>query len=252
MLHVPALPGAPRNQLSWPDIQRFVEHDAATLAAGGVHALMIENFGDTPFYPNRVPVQTIAFLSVLARQVTQAYPHLPLGINVLRNDGPAALAIAEATGARFVRINVYSGARVADQGLLSGEAHFVQALRCQLGSQVAVFADVQVKHSAPLGAERPLEDDIEDTVLRAGASGIIISGSATGKPTSLADVRRARRAAAGAKVLVGSGVAASNIRSFLRVADAVIVGSSLKQNGRVENPVELSRVRRLIQAASRL
>lgn len=251
MLHVPALPGAPRNELSWPAIQDFVARDAAALAEGGVTALMIENFGDTPFFPRRVPSETIAYLTVLARQIASAHPDLPLGINVLRNDGLAALAIADATGARFIRVNVYTGARVADQGLLEGEAHRIQALRKQSDSKVAVFADVQVKHSSPLGAERPLEDEIEDTVRRGGAAGVILSGAATGRPTALNEVKRARKAAAGGLVLVGSGVDARNVRSYLASADAVIVGSSLKQNGRVESPVELARVRQLVAAAIR-
>lgn len=251
MLHVPALPGSPGSRLSWPEIQSFVDRDAATLVEGGVDALMIENFGDTPFFPHRVPPQTITYLTVLARRIATQFPRHPLGVNVLRNDGLAALAIADAAGARFIRVNVYTGARVADQGLLQGEAHLIQSLKRQLGSAVAVFADVQVKHSAPLAAERPIADEIEDTVLRGGAAGVIISGSATGKPTSLADVRNARKAAAGAVVLVGSGVTASNVRAFLRHAGAVIVGSSLKEKGRVGSPVELSRVLQLVAAAGK-
>src|SRR5919112_4781868 len=102
MIHVPALPGAPRCSMSVDEIQRFVFADAAALVDGGVDGLIIENFGDVPFYPCRVPPHTVAFLTRLAYEVKSRFP-LPLGINVLRNDGTAALAVAAAIGAEFVR-----------------------------------------------------------------------------------------------------------------------------------------------------
>src|SRR5689334_10860992 len=121
MVHVPALPGSPRCRMSLEEIRAFVLADALALAEGGVDGIMIENFGDVPFYPSRVPAHTVAFLTALALHARDRVP-LPLGINVLRNDGIAAVAIAAAVRADFVRVNVYTGARVADQGILQGEA----------------------------------------------------------------------------------------------------------------------------------
>ena len=106
--------------MNFEEIRRFVLADAAALAKGGVDGLMIENFGDVPFYPARVPSHTVAFLSALAFEVKTGLL-LPLGINILRNDGMAAIAIAAAGGAEFVRVNVYKGARLADQGILHRE-----------------------------------------------------------------------------------------------------------------------------------
>jgi membrane complex biogenesis BtpA family protein len=247
MLHLPPLPGSPRHSLALDEIREHVLRDASALVQGGVDGLMLENFGDTPFYPNRVPPHVVAMMAVLGREVTSRFS-VPLGINVLRNDGLSALAVASACGARFIRVNVFTGARVADQGLLQGEAHEIMRYRKSMAADVAVFADVAVKHSAPLG-ERTLEDEVEDTVYRGGADAIIVSGSATGKAASLDDVRLAAKAASATPVFVGSGVTAANIREILSLATGVIVGTGIKEGGKVGNPVDPNRVAELIRAA---
>jgi len=252
LLHLPALPGAPRNRLSLAEIREWVTRDAEAYRsgeAGGlrVDALLLENFGDVPFFPERVPAENVAFMTALACHVRSLFD-LPLGINVLRNDGESALAVAAAAGAEFIRVNVYTGARVADQGILQGQAHRIQRLKHALGSRVLVFADVMVKHSAPLG-ERALEEEVEDTIQRSLADAIIVTGPATGRPPETAALRTARIAAHGVPVYAGSGASADTIREILHAADGVIVGSSLKVDGVVTNPVDRARVRQFLQAA---
>lgn len=247
MLHVPALPGSPGATLSFSELRGFVLADAAALADGGVDGLMIENFGDVPFFPVRVPPHTIAFLSVLAAEVRARYA-LPIGINVLRNDGLAAIAVAAAVGASFIRVNVYTGARLADQGIIQGESHEITRYRRMLGADVRIWADVAVKHSAAIG-ERSLEDEVEDTIERGRADAIIVSGAGTGKETALDDLRRAVAAARGTPVLAGSGATESNVREILETAGGVIVGSTLKRVGVVSERVDPERVRRFVAAA---
>ena len=50
------------------------------------------------------------------------------------------------------------------------------------------FADVDVKHSSPL-AERPLVDEVDDTLHRGMADALIVSGAGTGKPTDPSKVQ---------------------------------------------------------------
>jgi membrane complex biogenesis BtpA family protein len=172
--------------------------------------------------------------------------HLPLGINVLRNDALAALSIAAAADAQFIRVNILSGARLTDQGIIQGQAHELLRLQRQLEAQaVKILADVDVKHSAPLAA-RPLEEETADLVQRGGADGLVVSGSATGQPTSRNDFTTVKQAAAGRSVFVGSGISAANVASFVGLADGLIVGSSLKANGDVHQPVDPLRVKELM------
>ena len=210
MLHLPPLPGSPGQRSEMEEIREWMLRDADALVSGGVDGLMLENFGDTPFYPGHVPAHTVAAMAVLARDVKARFA-VPLGINVLRNDGVSALGIAAAAGAAYIRINVFTGARLTDQGIVQAEAHEVMRLRALLAAPVQVFADVAVKHSAPLGP-RNLEDEIEDTIHRAHADAIIVSGAGTGKQTSLDDLRCARAAAGGTPILVGSGADTAGLR----------------------------------------
>jgi len=251
MLHVPALPGSPRNTLSLNAIVDWVLKDAEALAAGGIDGMILENFGDVPFYPGQVPQHTVAFLTVLGREVRQLGRRFdrPLGINVLRNDSRSALAIAAAVGAEFIRVNIHTGARLTDQGLIEGMAHETLRYRKLLGCEVRIFADVDVKHSAPL-AHRDLAVEVEEAISRGCADAIVVTGAATGRQTAVEDLRIAKAAAGDAPVIAGSGVDAANLAAVLEVADALIVGTSFKQDGVASNAVDAGRVRTFMGAVA--
>ena len=253
MLHVPALPGSPQRGGTLEETRQIVLADARRLVEAGVDGLMLENFGDVPFYPGRVGAETVASLTMLAVLVRGSHPNVPLGINVLRNDGLSAVAIAHAVGAAFVRINVLCGARVTDQGVIEGQAHDVLRLRRHLGAEhVHIFADVDVKHSAPLGGGRSIEVEVDDLVHRALADALIVSGTGTGKATDPRKVAVVKAAAGkGVPVFVGSGVTEENLGDLGAYADGFIVGTSVKEAG-VMSPVDTGKARRLVHAAHAL
>jgi len=248
MLHCPPLPGSPRFDGDLAALRDRVLSDAELLVSGGFRSLMLENFGDAPFLPGSVSPVTIAHLTTLAREVRVRYPQVELGINVLRNDGCAALAIAHAVGASFLRVNVLCGARVTDQGLIQGIAHDLLRLRSQLAAtSIRILADVDVKHSAPLAA-RPIRDEVGDVIERGYADAIIVSGSATGSAIDNGHLEEAVDAAAGVPVLIGSGVNEATAAELLKIADGAIIGSSLKINGQATAPVDITRVQQLLAA----
>ncbi|HEU4368567.1 MAG TPA: BtpA/SgcQ family protein [Methylomirabilota bacterium] len=248
MVHVAPLPGSPRWGGSMDHVLTAAVADGRALIDGGMDTLLIENYGDAPFTPGRVEPATIAALAVVAREIGTALPATPLGINVLKSDARAALAIACAVGARFIRVNVHAGAVVADQGLVQSDAYATLRDRRLLGADVAVFADVGGKHAMPL-VPVELEQHARDLVHRGLADGLVVSGQATGAATPIGDVKRVRGAVPDVPLLVGSGVTPETVADLLSVADAVIVGTSLKRDGRVTGPVDPERVRRLVQAA---
>jgi membrane complex biogenesis BtpA family protein len=241
MVHLPPLPGSPLYQ--GEPMERLLERaaaDAAALASGGADAIMVENFFDVPFAKERVPPHTLVAMTRAVQMVRETVA-LPLGVNVLRNDSCAALAIAHLCGAQFIRVNVYVGAAITDQGILEGSARQVVLYRKELGAQVAIWADVFVKHAAPLGTGT-LEDAARDAALRGLADALILSGAATGAPASPQDIQRVRSVLPEARLLIGSGLTAENARELLREADGAIVGTSLKQEGNVALPVDPARV----------
>jgi membrane complex biogenesis BtpA family protein len=244
MVHLLPLPGSPRFGGDVGAIRDAALRDAEALAAGGVDGVMMENFGDVPFFPGRVPAAVVAHITALAAEIHRRVD-VPLGINVLRNDGQSALAVAHAVGAAFIRVNVLCGARVTDQGIVQGIAHDLLRERAQLGAMgVNILADVDVKHSAPL-APRPIEDEVADTIERGLADGVIVSGAGTGKPTDPNHVRAVKAVDYDTPVFIGSGISAANVHEF-DAADGFIVGTALKRDGDVAGPVDVNRVREFV------
>lgn len=244
MLHLPPLPGSPRFSGGLESIRTTMLRDAEALVAGGVDGLMLENFGDVPFYPARVPAHVVAHMSALGCEVRRRFD-LPMGINVLRNDGQSALAVAQACEAQFIRVNVLCGARVTDQGLVQGIAHEVLRDRAMLRADIKIFADVDAKHSAALSA-RPLAEEALDTLHRGLADALIVSGWATGRPADAAHARAVKEAVGQAPVLIGSGVTAQTVSQYAPHCDGFIIGSAFKRDGRVEQPVDVQRVREVM------
>jgi uncharacterized protein len=175
---------------------------------------------------------------------------LPIGINVLRNDGRSALAIASCVQAQFVRINVLTGVMATDQGLIEGQAHELLRYRRELGSDVKILADVLVKHARPLGSPN-LTTAVQETIGRGLADGIILSGWATGSPPTLEDLELASAAANGTPVFIGSGASWENIPNLIQAADGVIVSSSLKRRGQIEQSIDPIRVSQFVEAMRR-
>lgn len=231
VIHLPALPGSPRSSITAAECARGAAADARILAEAGYDAIIVENFGDAPFFATKVPAVTIAAMTACAVAVRAAAPDTSLGINVLRNDGEAALSIAACTQASFVRINVLSGARVTDQGIVEGDAANVLRLRRALGAEsVAIWADVDVKHSSPLGAPRPLVQEVEDLTKRGSADIVLVTGEGTGKGVELEKLAAVKRAS-GKPVLVASGATLATLSALASSSDGVVVGSALRKGG---------------------
>jgi len=249
VVHLPPLPGSPRYSGDMAEIVSRAIRDARALETGGADALIVENYSDSPFR-ERVGPATVAAMAAVASRVVREVD-IPVGVNVLRNDCPAAVAVAEASGARFIRCNAYVEVLASDQGILRPAAAEVQELKRILGSDVLVLADVMCKHATPLHG-MSLEEVVRAALIRGRADAVVVTGSETGRPPDPETVRRAREAAGERPVLVGSGVTPDNAAELLAWADGAIVGTWLKEGGRIENPVDPQRVRALEREFRRL
>jgi hypothetical protein len=249
VVHLLPLPTSPRWGGSLKTVIDRAEQEAAALAAGGVDGLIIENFFDAPFAKDQVDPVVVSAMSLIVQRIMTLVP-LPVGINVLRNDAKSAMAIATCVGAQFIRVNVLTGVMATDQGLIEGQAHQLLRYRRELGSDVKILADVLVKHARPLGSPN-LTTAVQETIERGLADGIILSGWATGSPPSFEDLELAINAAKGVPVFIGSGASWENIPQLIQAANGVIVASSLKRGGAVENRVDPIRVSRFVEAMRR-
>jgi membrane complex biogenesis BtpA family protein len=187
-------------------------------------------------------------MAVAVRRIVEISA-VPVGVQVLRNDALSAIAIAAATGAAFIRVNVLAGLAVAGEGLLRGEAHAVLRVRRALAPRVAIWADFRAKHAAPL-AERGFEVELAELVGRAGADVVVVSGEATGVAPAADYVARVRAAAPRAPLILGSGLSIEGAAQLAPLVDGAIVGTSVKSGGVTTNPVDAGRVRALAGAVA--
>ncbi|MGH8925955.1 MAG: BtpA/SgcQ family protein [Acidimicrobiia bacterium] len=249
MVHVSPLPGAPRfdDESGIDGVISRALSDAIVLAEAGFPALMIENYGDAPFFANHVPPVTVAALTRVVAAVRNE-TGLAVGVNVLRNDAISALAIAAATGANWIRVNVLSGLMYTDQGLIEGQAAEVARGRQSWCPTVGILADVFVKHATPPPGTYIGQAGL-DTWERGGADALIVSGSATGMAPDLDRARELRVAVPHAPILIGSGASARNLAELSKVANGAIVGSALKAGGTAGGKVDPNAARELVAAA---
>jgi membrane complex biogenesis BtpA family protein len=235
VIHLLPLPGSPRaGDVSMAEHVKVARNGARALAEAGFDAVIVENFGDAPFFATRVPPVTISAMTACVLAAIEAAPKLAVGVNVLRNDAESAIAIARCTGASFVRINVHTGARVTDQGVVQGDAATTLRTRAAIGAEsVAIWADVDVKHSSPLGAPRPIAQEVSDVVLRGLADAVLVTGEGTGKTVDLAKLA-AVKAATDRPVYVASGATIEALPVLANHADGVIVGTALKRGPAID------------------
>jgi uncharacterized protein len=247
MVHLLPLPGSPRWGGSLQAVLERARRDAESLLEGGFDAVLVENFGDTPFHPGAVPPETIAAMALVLAAVTELAGERPVGLNLLRNDARGGIGLAAATGAAFLRVNVHAGTMFTDQGTLQGRAHETLRERERLAPSLLLLADVLVKHAAPPpGMDAGLA--AADLRHRGLADVLVISGARTGMPSDPGRIMAARATAPESPIWVGSGLTPGNAGKLLEKADGAIVGSTLHREGRAGTGIDPARVRALVRA----
>ncbi len=252
VIHLHALPGSPDYDGAEMDsLMRTALDEAERYRAGGIDGLIVENHGDIPFAkPDELGPETAACMAVITQAVRLA-SGLPVGVNVLANGAVAALAVAKAAGAAFVRVNQWANAYVANEGFIEGRAGAAARYRAWLRArEVAIFADVHVKHGAhAITGDRPIQELARDVEFF-DADVAIATGQRTGDAATL-DELRAIAAGTSLPVAVGSGVNPDNVGDILGVADAVIVASYLKRDGVWWNEVDPERLAVFMRAVAK-
>ncbi|NHN32850.1 BtpA/SgcQ family protein [Paenibacillus agricola] len=253
MIHLKALPGAPHFKGgNLDDIFEFALQDVRAFEEGQVDGLIIENAWDLPFSkPEDIGMETVAAMTALTVRLKQA-TRLPIGINCLANGVIPALAVAKAADVPFVRVNQWVNAYVANEGILEGSSAKAMRYRSSIkGDNIKIFADVHVKHgSHSIVADRSLAEQTRDNIFF-DADVLIATGNRTGDETSTNEITGIKDNTQ-LPVIVGSGITASNARKILALCDGCVVGSSLKVDGLWWNPVDVDRVKQLMEVVFRL
>lgn len=246
MAHFPPLPGTPLYdpKLGVDGIVEQVKNDVDKLLRNGVDGLLFCNEGDRP-YALKADFEAVAMMT---RVITEIAPRdRPFGVDFLW-DPKAPLAVAMATEASFVR-EVFTGVYESDMGLWQPDAATLLRYRHNIDAdRVKVFYNVTPEFASPLGT-RTVGQRARSAMVSALADAILVSGPMAGSEPDISWLREAKEAVGqGMPVLLNTGAKAENIGSFLKIADGVIVGSSLKEDGYTWNPVDETRVRAFVSA----
>ena len=251
MVHVGALPGTPDNSLTISEIIGKALSDAHILVSEGIDAIMIENMHDRPYLNRSVGPEIVAGMTAIAAEL-KSKCKLPLGIQILAGANKQALAVALAAQLNFIRAEGFVFGHLADEGIMNSDAGELLRYRKQIGAEhIRVFTDIKKKHSS-----HAISSDLSvaETAKAAAfflSDGIIITGSSTGQPASVEDIKNVKKSVT-VPVIIGSGIDQYNIDGYWNFADAFIVGSSLKKDGKWENEVDPVRVKQFIQKTNTL
>jgi membrane complex biogenesis BtpA family protein len=246
MLHLPGLPGRP-----WHDVaagmDRAVEivgRDLAVLQDAGVDGVLFCNEQDLP-YQLKVGPEVVAAMASVVGQLRRDV-RVPFGVNLLW-DAIASLAVARATGARFVR-EVMTGVYESDLGMIEPAFGEIGGYRTAIGAgDVLLFDNIAPEFASAIG-RRTIADRAKGAAFL-GADAILISGPAAGTQFAMSDLRAAKDAVPGTPVIANTGVRAETVGEIFAVADGAIVGTSLKRDGNTWNEVDPDRAKRLVDAA---
>ena len=247
VIHVGALPGTPRSSCGVSELVALAKSEARLYRESGVDGVIVENMHDVPYLRGEVGPEIVAAMTAIAVEVKRECG-LPVGVQILAGANIEAMAVAHAAGLNFIRAEGYAYAHVADEGLIQASAAKLLRFRKMIGAEhVQVWTDVKKKHAAhAITADVSLAETAE-TVEFMSADCVIVTGSATGKPPTLADVEEAK-SHCGLPVFLGSGITETNIAEFYDRADGFIIGSSLKVDGLWANTIDPARVDRVMNA----
>lgn len=246
MVHTLPLPGAPLYDRTggMRKVVRQALAEARILRDVGFHSIMYCNESDMP-YRQQMPVETVASMTDLIAEC-QSEIDLPHGVNMLI-DPIASISIAHATGGGFIRCFL-TGAYVGDLGQYIPDAARVLKLRADLdASDIAIISNVTPGFSINLDT-RSVTEAAKGAVFLGLADAVCVSGPAAGVEAELQAVGAVANAVPDTPVVVGTGVSSANIAQLATVADAFIVGTSIKQDGKTLNPVDPNRAQALTAA----
>ncbi|OYX43077.1 MAG: SgcQ protein [Rhodobacterales bacterium 32-67-9] len=239
MVHFGALPGSPLHDAE-AGIDGLIDGCRADLHAlqnAGFDAVMFGNENDRPYEFDVDTASTATMAYVIGRLRPEIT--VPFGVNVLW-DPMATLALAAATGARFVR-EIFTGTYASDMGHWAPDAGRAMRYRDRLGaSDVAMLYNISAEFADSLD-RRPLPDRARSAVFSSIPDAVLVSGQITGEAARMEDLEAVKAVLPDTPVLANTGVKHATVAEVLRVADGCIVGSALKQDGDTWKPVDPDR-----------
>lgn len=245
MIHVDPLPGTPKYRGNFPDIVKKALKEAQIYKKAGIDIIAIENMHDLPYLNRLVGPEITASMSVIGFEIKSKLD-IKCGIQILAGANKEALSAAFCSGLDFIRAEGFVFAHIADEGIMEGCAGELLRYRRIIGAEnILILTDIKKKHSSNLITS---DVDICETAKAAEfflSDGIIVTGVSTAKEADINELQKVKNSV-NIPVITGSGVTIENVEKYLKVSDALIIGSYFKHDGLWSNEVDPTRVKALM------
>lgn len=218
-LHLPDF--ALNRHLSVAWYEDYAVANARVFADAGISWIKLQDQTKTagPAAPD-----TLTLMASLGRLIRAEVPELGLGVIVEAHDPNAALSVAHAAGADFIRLKVFVGGAMTAQGPRDGLSAEVVAMRAALRrADIAILADVHDRTAMPLSSES--QPFAANWAVKSGADGLVITGATF--TDTLSRINAVRDSGTRNPILIGGGVTENNVHEAMAAADGVIVSSAL-------------------------
>lgn len=233
MLHLDPLPGDPRFRYG-DTVERVVEHarqDLHALQDGGVDGIIFSNEFSLPYERHMSFVTPATMARVIGELKSEI--RVPYGVDCI-SDGQASIELAAAVDAKFIR-GTFSGVYVGDGGLYNNDFSVLMRRKAALhldDLKMLYFINPESDRSLDT---RPLVDIAKSTIFKAHPDGLCISANAAGQDVDDALIASVKAGTPDVVVLCNTGCRPDTIESKLSTADAAVVGTYFKKDGKLES-----------------
>jgi membrane complex biogenesis BtpA family protein len=244
MCHLPALPGDPGYDAvgGMDKVLTHARQEIGALQDGGIDGILISNEFSLPYLTQTELITAVAMARIIGEVRSEL--RVPFGVNVLW-DGVASIDLAMATGASFVR-EVFTGVYASDFGMWNTDVGRAARHRARVGAQGVRLLYNIVPEGATYIAARDLDRMTRSTVFNGTPDGLCVSGLTAGAATDTPTLKIVKENAGDVPVFVNTGVRPDTVAESLQYADAAIVGTWFKRDGKFANDAETARVAELM------
>ena len=251
MLHLDPLPGDPRCRYGdcMETVAAHAREDLRALQEGGVDGVLFSNEFSLPYQRHMSFVTPAAMARVIGELKSELT--VPYGVDCI-SDGAATLELAAAVDAKFVR-GTFCGVYVGDGGLYDNDFSTLLRRKAALHlDELKMLYFINPESDRNLDT-RPLADIASSTIFKAHPDGLCISASAAGQDVDEELMAAVKKKNPEVVVLCNTGCRPDTIAHKLSVSDAAVVGTTFKENGKLENEklqnvrVKVDRVKALME-----
>ncbi len=200
------------------------------IEAAGMDGVLVENEYDLPHRFEPGP-ECVASFAIVCHEVAKRAT-IPVGGEILSHHPRGSFASVKAVGGKFIRTDFFVDRVRAGDRVVDVDPAEILAYRSSIrADEVALWTDVQVKYST-LVESKPIEQSAREAEA-AGSDGVIVTGTASGVKPVIGDLLAAKRGTS-LPIIIGSGLDAENAAELMAVADAALVGTSLKTGASID------------------